>query len=142
LHALDLLRKVEKQTNGAPGDHELHTQLGFLDQLDEETADSAVEYREALTSDSFDSVAAGNLAVIEARKHQYAEAISLWRSVFDHDPAQIEAGMNLAIVACASGRRDLAESTLRRVLLFSPDSAQGRALETKIHSGEQLCGPK
>lgn len=142
LRAVDLLRKVEKQTNGAPGDHELHTQLGFLDQLDGETADSAVEYREALTSDGFDSVAAGNLAVIEARSHQYAEAISLWRSVFDHDPAQIEAGMNLAIVECVSGRRDLAEDTLRRVLLFEPDSARGRALEMKIHSGEQGCGAK
>lgn len=142
LQAVGLLRKVEKRTSGATGDHELHTQLGFLDQLDGETADSAVEYREALTSDSFDSVAAGNLAVIEARKHQYAEAISLWSSVFDHDPAQIGAGMNLAIVACASGWRDLAESTLRRVLLFSPDSAQGRALESKIHSGERRCGSK
>ncbi|HUN86708.1 MAG TPA: cytochrome c3 family protein [Terracidiphilus sp.] len=142
IRAINLLRKAEKQANGAPSDYELHTQLGFLDQLSGEMADSAAEYRQALASNGFDSVAAGNLAVIEARKHHYTAAISLWRSVFEHDPAQIEAGMNLAIVECASGRRDLAESTLRRVLVYSPDNAQGRELETGIHSGEQACTAK
>ena len=138
--AVELLREAEKQTSGAPADHELHTQLGFLEQLNGQTEEATGEYREALRSDAFDSVAAGDLALIEARQHHLVEAEQLLNSVFDHDPAELEAGRNLAIVECAEGERDAALATLRRILVFAPDDGQASSFEQKIRSGRQSCG--
>ncbi|MFZ0744115.1 MAG: cytochrome c3 family protein [Terracidiphilus sp.] len=141
MRAIELLRRAEKVA-GAARDHQLHTQLGFLEQLDGQTIEAAGEYRQALQSDAFDSIAAGDLALIEARQHNLAEAMRLWRSVFDHDPAKIEAGMNLAVVECSEREREAAEATLERMLVFAPDNERARAFEAGIRSGTQNCGHK
>lgn len=138
--ALELLRTAEERTNGAGGDHELHAQLGFLEQMNGDMKDAAAEYRKALASDGFDSIAAGDLALLSAQEHRYAEATSLWRTVFEHDPAQLEAGMNLAIMECAAGERASAEATLKRLLEFAPDNERARAMERKMRLGRQACG--
>jgi len=140
--AMELLRATEKETKEEAGDHELHTQLGFLDQMSGQTGDAVAEYRKALASDGYDSVAAGDLALLAAQGHRTSEAISLWRSVFEHDPSQLQAGMNLATVECAEGERSLAEGTLRRLLTFAPDDERARAMETRIQLGQQTCGQK
>ncbi len=142
LRAMDLLRSAEKEANGAATDHELHTRLGFLEQLNGQTTEAADEYRAALKSDAFDSVAAGDLALIEARHDRLAEAERLWRSVFDHDPTQLEAGRNLAIIECAQGDGDGAIATLNRLLVFSPDDGRARAFEREIRTGKQNCARK
>ena len=142
LRAMNLLRSAERQMTGAAADHELHTQLGFLEQLNGQTTEAADEYREALKSDAFDSVAAGDLALIEARQHHLVEADRLLKSVFDHNPAQLEAGRNLAIVECAEGEGDAALATLNRLLIFAPDDGQASAFEQEIRSGRQNCRRK
>jgi predicted CXXCH cytochrome family protein len=133
-----LLSAEEAETRGQP-DHELHTELGFLEQLMGQTEAAKHEYEAALKADAFDSVAEGNLALIEARSHQSASAVRLWQTAFDHDPAQLAAGENLAEVECGLGQRDAALTTLDRVLLFSPDDQRALSLQNAIRSGTMLC---
>jgi len=139
LRAIELLLNAEKE-RGAQGDHELHAQLGFLEQLNGKTQQAADEYRLALADDPFDSLAGGNLAFIEAGQHHDADAIRLWDSVFTHDPVQLGAGLNLAVVACGTGHRSVAIATLERLLEFSPDSEKAEDLLANIRSGRQRCG--
>lgn len=137
--AVTLLRQEEKLAHGAPDDAELHTQLGFLDQVNGDLAGADDEYGRALKANPYDSLALGDLALIKAKHHQYAEAERLWRSAFDHDPVETGAGMNLAIVACQTGNRSEAVSTLDRLLLFDPDNTHARALLAEIRSGTKPC---
>ena len=131
---------ARRSSQGRKCDHELHAQLGFLEQLNGKTEQAAEEYRLALAADSFDSLAGGNLAFIEAGKHRDADAIRLWGSVFVHDPAQLGAGLNLAVVACGTGERSIALATLERLLVFSPDNEKAQAMRANLRSGRQKCG--
>jgi predicted CXXCH cytochrome family protein len=143
VRAIKLLQEAEKGAEKQPGaasDHELHSQLGFLEQTAGQPQQAATEYRLALAADSYDSLAAGNLALVEAGQHHYAEAARLWSSVFHNDPVQLGAGMNLAIVDCGLGQRDAALAALDRLLLFAPDNQAGRALSLEIRSGKRSCG--
>ena len=138
VRAMGLLRGAEKQAD-AEGDHELHSQLGFLEQMAGKTQEAADEYRLALAANADNSLAAGNLALIEAGQHHYAEAAQLWNSVFSHDPVQLGAGLNLAVVECETGQRGAALATLDRLLLFAPDNERARAMSVEIRSGKRSC---
>jgi predicted CXXCH cytochrome family protein len=140
--AMQLLGGAEKQSGGAPQDHELHAQLGFLDQLAGQTQDAAAEYLKTLQADPNDSLAAGNLALIEAQQHHVAEAERLWSSVFSRDPVELGAGLNLAVVECGSGQRAAALATLNRLLVFAPDNDRAHAMNQAIRDGRQSCGAK
>jgi predicted CXXCH cytochrome family protein len=137
--AYKLLQSAEQQEGHDSADHELYTELGFLDQLMGQPSAAQGEYQSALQADAFDSVAQGNFALIDARNHDYASAIQLWQAAFDHDPAQIAAGENLAEVECGLGRHDAALATLDRVLLFSPDDQRARSMQNAIRSGTMPC---
>jgi tetratricopeptide (TPR) repeat protein len=118
----------------------LHAQLGFLDQMDGKSDEAVKEYRQALEEDAFNSLAAGDLALIEAQRHNAREAIRLWGDVFAHDPSQLKAGMNLAVTECGQGERDEALATLERMLLFSPDDGLARSFAAEIRAGRRGCG--
>ncbi|MGA8740466.1 MAG: tetratricopeptide repeat protein [Terracidiphilus sp.] len=137
--AITLLQRAEHTESGARHDHELHAQLGFLDQMSGQSTAAAEEYQMALEADPNSSLAAGDLALLRAGQHQYPEASALWKAVFDHDPTQLGAGMNLAIVECALGERSAALATLDRLLEFSPDNEKAKAFVRGIHSGSQKC---
>jgi predicted CXXCH cytochrome family protein len=140
--AEELLLRAEKEAGGAPLDHELHAQLGFLEQLSGRKGPAGEEYKLALQADSGDSLAAGNLALIEAEQHHAGEAARLWDSVFRRDPVQLGAGLNLAVVECGVGERNAAIETLARLLIFAPDNGRGRTMLEAIRSGRQSCGAK
>ncbi|MGB6691549.1 MAG: tetratricopeptide repeat protein, partial [Terracidiphilus sp.] len=123
-------------------DHELHDQLGFLNQLAGETQTAAAEYAQALQADPDDSLAAANLALIEAQEHHVAEAVRLWNSVFSRDPVELGAGLNLAVVQCAAGQREAAVATLNRLLTFAPDNDRAREMLGALRSGQQSCAAK
>jgi predicted CXXCH cytochrome family protein len=137
--AITLLRRAEEEAHGAASDHELHTQLGFLEQIDGKTDEAAEEYRRALAADDFDSLAAGDLAFIEMRERKVREAVRLWQSVVDHDPTQVKAAMNLALTECATGNGGGAQEVLERVRTFSPDDEEARSFESQIKSGARGC---
>ena len=137
--AMQLLHEAEALPESAE-DHELHEQLGFLNQLAGEKDAAAREYELALAIDADDSVAAGNLALLKAGDKQYQAAITLWERAFLEDPVQLKAGMNLAIVECGLGRKEATLGTLDRILTFSPDDEQAREMEQGIRSGRHRCG--
>jgi predicted CXXCH cytochrome family protein len=139
VRAMGLLRGAEKQAD-AKGDYEIHSQLGFLEQMAGKTQEAGDEYRLALAANAYDSLAAGNLALIEAGQRHYTEAAELWNSVFSHDPVQLRAGLNLAVVECGTGQRGAALATLDRLLLFAPDNERARAMSVEIRSGKRSCG--
>jgi len=139
-NAMDLLRKSEALP-GAAADYELHEQLGFLDQLNGDKDAAIREYGLALEANGYDSVAEGNLALLKAGNRQYGAAVELWERAFRDDPVQWKAGMNLAVVECGIGKKEAAQSTLERILAFSPDDGAAKTLAREIHSGTRGCAP-
>jgi tetratricopeptide (TPR) repeat protein len=140
--AIQLLTRGEEEAKGAAMDPELHSQLGYLEQVSGHTNRAADEYERALEANPFDSMALGDLALIKAKQHQYAEAERLWKTAFDHDPVQTGAGLNLAIVACETGNRAEALRTLERLHVFAPDNGQARNLATEIRAGKMACSSR
>jgi predicted CXXCH cytochrome family protein len=138
--AMTLLGRAEHSESGARRDHELHAQLGFLDQVGGNSAAAVEEYQMALEADPNSSLAAGDLALLKAGQHQYADASRLWKEVFEHDPAQLGAGMNLAVVECGLGERAVSLAILDRLLEFAPDNQKAKALALRIRAGSQECG--
>ena len=138
LRAIDLLRRAALEP-AAASDHELHAQLGFLEQLGGDSTAAAEEYRRALAADPYDPLAAGNLALVEVQRHNVGEAEQLWSQVFERDPVELGAGMNLAVVLCGSGQRDAALVTLDRLLRFAPDNDRARKMAVAVRSGRQSC---
>ncbi len=120
-------------------DADLHTQLGFLDQLGGDTAAAAQEYRLALAANPFDATAMGNTALIEAKAGDLVSAARLWSTVFEQDPAQKAAGFNLAATDCELGDGAAATRVLDRMLLFSPDNQKARQFAAAIADGSHPC---
>jgi predicted CXXCH cytochrome family protein len=139
-HAIPLLQKAETTDPKEASDSELHMELGFLEQLNGSGDRAMQEYRQALHADSFNEIAASNLAVLEAQQGDFAAALPLWEKAFKDDPGASAAGVDLAVGQCRLGQTDAAEQTLRRVLLFSPDDGAARRLALAITAGAQRCG--
>jgi predicted CXXCH cytochrome family protein len=135
--AMELLRRGEQEAHGAYGDAELHEELGFLEQVKGDREKAAQEYERTVKANPYDAPALGDLGVIRARQHRYAQAERLWKAAFEHDPVQIGAGMDLAELECASGDRQGALATLARVLEFDPDDSKAKALAHQIRANRQ-----
>lgn len=140
--AMELLRHAEKANNGANRDATLHAQLGFLEQASGDSTAAEKEYRTALQADPFEGLAAGDLALIRAQQKDFVGASRLWREVFEHDPTQLQAGLNLAIVECGEGNREGAKKTLERLREFAPDDDRVRAMEEKMRQSATACGKR
>ena len=138
--ALTLLRREEKEAGGAAGDPELHSRLGFLEQVTGHPDTAADEYEQAIRANPYDSTALGDLGLIRATRHEYAAAERLWKAAFNHNPVQIGAGMNLAIVECETGDRRGAIEALTRLLEFAPDETKAHQFMVQIQSGKEACG--
>jgi predicted CXXCH cytochrome family protein len=140
--ALRLLREAERDLDADPHswpDADLHTELGFLDQINGDAGTAAKEYQLAIAANPFTATATGNTALIEAKVGNWASAARLWASVFGHDPTQSAAALNLAAADCALGDKAGALEVLDRLLLFSPDNQHARQLATAIHIGSHPC---
>jgi len=135
-----LLKQYEHEQQKPGLDATLHTDLGYLELAHGDGAEAAQEFREALTIDPADSVAASNLAVLLARALHLPEAISLWRIVTAEDPAETAAGVNLARAACMQQERATAISALQRVLAFSPDDGRAKGMLAQMQNNPQACG--
>lgn len=104
-----------------------------------ESGEASEEYERAIEANPCDSLALGDLALIRAKEHQVGAAERLWKAAFEHDPVQIGAGMNVAVVECETGDRDEAEEALRRVLEFAPDDGEAERFLAGIESGKTSC---
>jgi predicted CXXCH cytochrome family protein len=138
--ALSLLKRAERSNQEQP-DADLHTALGFLEQLSGDTQDSRSEYRAALRADPASSVAAGNLAILEAREGNTKNAAALLRLVSENDPAETAAGVDLAMIECSAGDPQAAVKTLGHLLEFSPDHAKAKQILAAIENKSMPCGP-
>jgi hypothetical protein len=131
----------EEQKRAIPArDADLHTELGFLDLNAGDTSAAVQEYESALAADPHNSVAAGDLAVLNARSHHLEEAVRLWRSVAEDDPGETAAGFDLAVGACMIGDSGSAIQALERVVEFSPDNLKARQLLSQLKGRPQACG--
>jgi predicted CXXCH cytochrome family protein len=133
--ALRLLLKAEK--NGAT-DVELHTKLGFIEQMSGDKSDARKEYADSLKEDPYDATALGNLAVLDAVSGHTADAVSLLRRAVEADPSQITAGLNLAFIECRVGNKKEALEILTGLTRFDPDDPTLRKfLSSGNYAGER-----
>jgi predicted CXXCH cytochrome family protein len=155
IQARSLLQKAESQEKsesqekaasreretGTP-DSDLHTELGFLELSGGNPSAAAKEDQAALSADPLNSIAAADLAVLEARAHSIDEAIRLWKPVAENDPGHTAAGYNLAIGECMQGDTGSAIQALLRVIAFSPDDAKARHLLAELQASPQACASR
>lgn len=116
--ALALLQRAEKQ--GAD-DFELHTQLGFLNQMAGNGAGALKEYEDAARENPYDTTALGDLAVLYAASGHVEEATRLLQQVMDDDPSNMAAGLDLAYIECRVGDRKRALDILTGLSRINPD---------------------
>jgi Flp pilus assembly protein TadD len=133
--AFHLLQKAEK--DGA-NDAQVHTQLGFLEQMSGNKTSARKEYADALTKDPYEATALGNLAVLDAASGHTADAVNLLQRVIDADPTQMAAGLNLAFIDCRIGDKKKALDILTELSQFDPDDPTLRNfLASGTYAGER-----
>jgi hypothetical protein len=134
--ARDLLQKAEK---GGADDFELHTQLGFLEQVSGDKENAVKEYSAALRENPYDATALGNLAVLDAVSGHSTDAARLLQRVIDADPSQLAAGLNLAFIECRIGDKKKALEILTGLSRINPDDPAIRIFLTAGTYGVERC---
>jgi Flp pilus assembly protein TadD len=133
--AFQLLQKAEK---AGANDVQVHTQLGFIDQMSGDKTSARKEYTDALIEDPYDVTALGNLAVLDATSGRTGDAENLLQRVVDADPSQMAAGLNLAFIDCRIGDKKKAMEILTGLSRFNPDDPTLRNfLASGTYAGEQ-----
>jgi Flp pilus assembly protein TadD len=79
-------------------------------------------FASVLALDPKNRIAATNLAVLEARNHNLAQARALLQPVFDRNQDLLAVAENLAAIDCLQGDGAAARTTLEVALRFSPGS--------------------
>jgi predicted Zn-dependent protease len=133
-----LLQQAERRQADQP-DPDLHRALGFLAHLSGDHAMATREYEETLRANPSDSIAAGDLAILEARAGNVKAAITLLQGISHNDPGETTAGIDLAVIECALGDSQAATAALQRVLDFSPDDTKARQTLADIESKPETC---
>jgi Tetratricopeptide repeat/Cytochrome c554 and c-prime len=116
--AVRLLAKAEKDGHN---DAQVHTQLGFIQQMSGDKADARKEYADALREDPYQATALGNLAVLDAASGGVEDAIALLQRAVDADPSQMAPGLNLAFIECRLGDKKKALEILAGLSRINPD---------------------
>jgi tetratricopeptide (TPR) repeat protein len=133
--AFQLLQKAE---NSGANDIQVHTQLGFIEQMSGDKTGANKEYADALTENPYDVTALGNLAVLDATSGHTTEAVNLLQRVVDADPSQMAAGLNLAFIDCRIGDKKKALEILTGLSQFNPDDPTLRNfLASGTYAGER-----
>jgi Flp pilus assembly protein TadD len=136
--AMLLLKQAERQGGGAP-DPDLHTALGYMAHLAGDRQTAMREYAAALEANPADFVAAGDLAILEARAGDTKDAINRLQGISENDPGETAAGMDLAMIDCAVGDPQAATTALRHLLEFSPDDGKARQALAAIETKPETC---
>jgi Flp pilus assembly protein TadD len=136
--AMALLQQAERHEGDQP-DPDLHRALGFLAHLAGDRGMATHEYEATLRTNPADSIAAGDLAILEARAGNAKAAITWLEGISQNDPGETAAGMDLAMIDCAMGNPQAATQALHHVLDFSPDDAKARSALSAIESKPEIC---
>ena len=136
--AEETLRKAVKEN---PEDADLLAALGFVEQRHFHEDDARELYERALKIDPLLVDAATNLGILDARRGDVQRAVQLWQSAFHRAPHRSAIGMNLAIVFCAAGQRDVAKKYVERVLEFNPDYGKAKSLLGHLEDENGPCRP-
>ena len=136
--AMVLLQQAERHEGDQP-DPDLHRALGFLAHLEGDRAMALREYEATLRTNPSDSIAAGDLAILEARAGNAKAAITWLEGISRNDPGETAAGMDLAMIDCAIGNPQAATQALHHVLEFSPDDAKARSALSAIETKPEIC---
>jgi predicted CXXCH cytochrome family protein len=136
--AMALLQQAERHEGDQP-DPDLHRALGFLAHLAGDRDLAMREYESTLRTNPADSLAAGDLAILEARAGNAKAAITWLEGISQNDPGETAAGMDLAMIDCAVGNPQAATEALRHVLDFSPDDAKAHQALTAIETKPETC---
>jgi Flp pilus assembly protein TadD len=136
--AMTLLQQAERLQGDQP-DPDLHRALGFLAHLSGDRAMATREYEATLRINLADSIAAGDLAILEARAGNAKAAITLLEGISHNDPGETTAGIDLAMIDCALGDPLSATKALQHVLDFSPDEAKARQALAAIKAKPETC---
>jgi Flp pilus assembly protein TadD len=136
--AMSLLQQAERRL-GEQADPDLHTALGFIEQLSGDLRNAMREYQAAVGATPADSAAAGDMAILRARTGDVKGAVAGLQQVSKADPADSSASMDLALIECAIGDPEAAKTALQHLLEFSPDDGKARQLLTTIASKPETC---
>lgn len=132
---------LPKAVTERPDDAELLAALGFVEQRDFHENDARELYERALKVDPLLVDAATNLGILDARAGDVRRAVELWQGAFERAPYRSEIGMNLAMVFCAAGQKDVAKKYVERVLEFNPDYGKGKSLLAHLSEENGQCRP-
>ncbi len=139
--AMALLQQAEAH-EGAQPDPDMHRALGFLAHLAGDRDLATREYEATLRENPTDSLAAGDLAILEARAGNAKAAITWLEGISKNDPGETTAGMDLAMIDCAIGDPQAATRALHHVLDFSPDDAKARQALAALEAKPETCKGK
>lgn len=148
--ALRLLTRVEASAGAVPAasaasngtqiagaaaapDHQLHLNLGFLEQLAGQPERARLEYAAALRANPYEPGALADMAVLDASSGRVPEAVRLLDRLVMADAGQTAAGLDLAFIECRLGQVAEARTTAERVRAANPDSP---ALRQFLRTGE------
>jgi len=132
---------LPKAVKDNPEDAELLAALGFVAQRQSNENEAKELYERALKIDPLLVDAATNLGILDARAGDVERAVKLWQAAFHRAPHRSVIGMNLAIVFCAAGQRDVGKKYVERALEFNPDYHKGKALMGHLNEEKGPCRP-
>jgi tetratricopeptide (TPR) repeat protein len=128
--ALPLLEAAAKDS---PGDSEVLLYLAEIYRDSGQPAQAIPLYRRAMQLDPAQVTASVGLGAILFERGQDGEAIGVWQDALSKNAGLVLTATNLAMAQWRSGKRQAAESTLRRVIELSPGFQPARDLLKRLH---------
>lgn len=104
-------------------DPQLHTNLGWLEQVAGNAAAARREYALALRQQPYDASALTNRAVLDAQTGNLREAVRLLDRLMRADPSQTTAGVDLLTLECHAGETAQAKTLWTTLHGINPDAA-------------------
>lgn len=132
---------LQKANKEKPDDPNVLSALAFVDQKQGREKDAREMYEKILKLRPRSNTAATNLGILEARAGEVRGAVQLWQGAFARVPYRSEIGMDLAMVFCSDGQKDVARRYLERVLEFNPDYGKARELLGHLKENSGQCKP-
>lgn len=132
---------LDKAVKDQPDDPDVLEAWAFVQQKQGHRKDAQLLYAKVLKENPLSNTSDTNLGILEARGGNIRDAVKLWQAAFARVPYRSEIGMDLAIVFCADGQKDIAQKYLDRVLEFNPDYRKAKGLMEHMKGEPGDCKP-